>query len=193
VSIPVGDYVGRIVEHGTTERNGKPWIWFQIDLVLKRDDKGDPEPFHSEELITCRQCLEGGDEEKTQTCLRMARATLKLCGFDPDARELSDLDANPRWLAGNEVPVRVSERESNGRFYTNYDIAVPRATVGGTRAKSLTQGLRAVKSKGEPDMKPMPNKPAFSGPPASLEEQKKAVAQGGVGFDDIPFDRDPCI
>lgn len=41
MSIPVGEYVGRIVEHGTTEKNGKPWIWFQIDLVLKRGEKGD--------------------------------------------------------------------------------------------------------------------------------------------------------
>lgn len=189
MSIPVGDYVGRIVEHGTTERNGKPWIWFQIDLVLKRDEKGNPEPFHTEELITCRQCLEGGDEEKTQTCLRMARATLKLCGFDPDARELSDLDANPRWLAGNEVPVRVSERESNGRFYTNYDIAVPRATVGGTRAKSLTQGLRSVKSKDEAPMSVKTTPAPFeSKPVASPSEQKKAAqAEAFPGEFDIPF------
>jgi len=142
-----GQYVGRIVEHGTdTNKNGLPLIAIQVALVARMD--GDKREAFDGETIYCNIYLAGKTEEKTETAVRMARQTLRLCGFDPDARGIEDLDDAPTLLAGNEIPVRVSENEWNGKFFTNYDIALPRG-IAKSEAKSLTESLRAAKGKDE--------------------------------------------
>ena len=159
-----GNYTGKIVGHGTDERNGLAFVWFYVKIGTEPD-------------VTCRVYLEGRDEEKSSTALRMARQTLRICGFDPDLRPLGDLDEVPDLLAGNEVPVRVSEKENNGKFYTNYDIALPRGMA---------------KSK---DEAPVPaSKPVDwtkNAPPSEAAKPKPAAApKPGFGpgdFDDIPF------
>lgn len=183
-----GNYVGRIQEHGTeTSKNGLPLIWFRIGLVAKLGDDGEPVPVDITEPALCRVYLAGGDEEKTQTAIRMARQALRLCGFDPDAREVSDLDDVPTLLAGNEVPVRVSEREYNGRFYTNYDIALPRSGVGKDRAKSLTSALRAAKANDEaPVSAPSKAAPAAGGN-RSVKATDPVKPPLDPNYDDIPF------
>jgi hypothetical protein len=42
----------------------------------------------------------------TEKAANMARRQLKIAGFDVDARDLEELDANPRLLAGRVVPLK---------------------------------------------------------------------------------------
>ena len=195
MTTPTGNYIGRIIEHGSDVSNkGLPLLWFSVDLIFRLDDEGHPQVFHQEDAVTCRLYLEGGTEEKTETALRMARATLKLCGFDPDVRALSDLDSDPRLLARNEIPIRVSEREYNGRFFTNFDIAVPRGGIGKERGKTLTDRLRAMKSKDEPAMAEPKRSQATSpadAPQQFTEDDLRRAREAGIGKEpdlgDIPF------
>jgi len=182
-----GNYIGEILSHGTdTTGTGIPLVFVEVRLVAMLD--GERRIPITPADVMCRGMLAGGTPEKSETAIRMTRAMLKLCGFDIDARDLNDLDAAPTYLKGVEVPVRVSEREYNGKFYPNYDIAPPRG-VSKDRAKSLTEMLRAAKSKDEPPVtaaaKPstpdvgVPEDPAAR---AALREKLK-----GPSFDDIPF------
>lgn len=184
-----GNYIGKIVGHGTDTRNGLALVNLEVHLIAQMDDAGTPRAFNGE-VVYCRIYLEGKTEEKSATALRMARQTLRLCGFDPDARPLSDIDDAPRLLFGNEVPVRVSENESNGKFYTNYDIAAPRGVPKDT-AKTLTDRLRAAKAKDEPPMKAPPATPAATGNQRFTAEDIDRARAAGVAnekpLDDVPF------
>lgn len=167
MSIEPGNYVGKIVEHGTdTSQSGLPFVWFDVKV--------------QGQTVKSRVYLEGKTPEKTETAIRMARQILRLCGFDPDQRQLSDLDDVPTLLAGNEVPIRVTEREYQGKFYPNYDIALP-SGVSKKQAESLTDRLRAAKHKDEEPMTASAA-PAATTKPAAAGSRFNADAP-----DDIPF------
>jgi hypothetical protein len=57
----------------------------------------------------------GGPVWFTDKAMGMARATLKLMGFDPDSQETILLDTNPTLLAGRTVLVDIQENEYNGK------------------------------------------------------------------------------
>lgn len=171
-----GNYTGTIDEHGTdTSSSGLPFIWFDVEIV---DESG------FGVVGRCKAFLGGRDEDKTKTAIRMARATLRLCGFDPDTQDVTALDENPHLLKGNKIPVRVSQKEYQGKFYDNYDIALPRG-VDKKQASALTSALRAAKSKDETPMSAPAKAPA---PPAGGNRVVKATDPLGGTFDDgIPF------
>lgn len=178
MKIEPGDYVGKITGIGTdTTQSGLAYVFVTVRLPVQ------------DEPVLCRIFLEGKSEEKTETAVRMARQTLRLCGFDVDARPISDLDDAPECVIGNDVPVRVTENESNGKWYTNYDIALPRG-VSKEAAKSLTDRLRAAKSKGEAPLPPRAPLPpvvpqAFSD--ADIARARAAGVKPATDLSDIPF------
>lgn len=92
-----------------------------------------------------------GDEQAeaiiflTEKSLGMARAALKLCGFDIDKQDLLHLDMSPTLLAGRKVPLMVGEY--NGKTQVKIDInqRIDKATLG-----NLTKQLRSVKKAAQP-------------------------------------------
>lgn len=166
--LKMGDQMGTIIEHGTdTSRSGLPLVWVSVRL-----DSGE------EGTANIFLASDKGEQQDT-TAKRMARAALKLCGFDPDTQEVEDLGFAEKMLAGNRVPVSVSK--SKDGQYTNFNIQ-PARGIKPEQAKSLTAALRAVKSKDEPEVAkpsaPAPAKPNLGAPIAGVDEVK---------FDDIPF------
>lgn len=178
-----GDYEGVIVEHGTEIAFGTyPAVWFDVKI-----DTGE-----IVETVHCRFLMAGKTEEKTATAIRMARAGLKLCGFDPDKNDIEMLDLQPMMLRGTKVPVRAVENERSGKFYMNFDIALPRALDSG-QTRKLTDLLRKAKSKDEPETT-APVKVALAPKPEEFPKETidKARAEGvkpmtQAEFDDIPF------
>lgn len=180
----MGDQTGEILAHGLDRMNGLPFAWFRLIL--------------GQEEATAKVYLASDKgEAKDATAKRMARQTLRLCGFDIDGRDLDDLDVEPACLLGNHVPVCVS-KSPDGRW-TNVDIREPRG-VRPEQAKSLTASLRSLKSK---DEKPMaatpvttpsePYVPSSGGSSMTLSESEAARAKLALEnekdrtFDDVPF------
>lgn len=181
MTLPIGNYRGTIVGHGTdTNSNGLPLVFFHVSI--RNPNTGE------DEQVTCRSFLAGRgetDEEtdrKTKTALRMTRQALKLCGFDPDVRELRDLDEIDGLLAGVVVPVSV--RQKNG--YTNYDLILPRG-VTPSAASELTSALRSAKSKDEPPVSERPAAPTASAVPEAGAARAQLKEKLDAQFDDIPF------
>ena len=171
-----GNYSGAINGHGTDmSGTNKPLVWFDVAIPL---------PDGGAETVRCRSYLAGGDEQKTDTAIRMARATLKLCGFDPDVRGLCELDETPDLLVGNVVPVRISHREYQGRLVQNADIALPRG-VPKKVGDDLTARLRAAKSKDEPTTSPKAaagtesRSPSHGALPGATPPRTPAAPSGG--------------
>lgn len=189
-----GIYDGRIVNHGTdVSAKGLPFVFIDVEI-------DDPEAPNFPVQGRCKMYLGGGDEQKTATAIRMARAGLKLCGFDPDTENLDVLDSDPLHLAGNVVPVKCSQKEFNGKVYDNYDIAIARSTMPPERSAELTNALRAAKSKDEAPVAPRrasssdPNPPKL--PPSrggggsqyvTKDVAAKAPPTNQNNWDDIPF------
>lgn len=106
----------------------------------------------------------------TEKSMPMARAQLKLIGFDPDRQSMDELDEKPKLLAGRKCPVRIVEDDYNGKLRKKAEIPTGAGRVAKAKLASLTQGLRA----------------------AASEETKRAVnapagPAGRPPFDDIPF------
>jgi hypothetical protein len=80
----------------------------------------------------------------TAKSMNIARAQLKRCGFDVDARDLGDLVDNPHLLAGRRVGVRFEEWKGNLRPQIDISGAPPKDEL-----ERLTASLRAAKSKSE--------------------------------------------
>lgn len=177
-----GDYELPIVAHGTdTSRSGLPFAWFTVKFP--NGEEGTANVFLASDK----------GEEKDATTKRMARATLKLCGFDPDTQEVDDLNLADI-LVGNVVPVTVSQ---NGQ-YTNFDIQRPRG-IKPDVLKNLTAALRACKSDKEDSM-PAPKRESAAAAPSAAssggfqdmtqsekDAAKKAVARESDNWQDIPF------
>ncbi len=172
MSLKLGDFKGEILGHGTdTSQTGLPFVWVRVKI------RGQPEA--DEEQYARLMLASDNGEEKTRTCIRMTRAALKLCGFDIDTRDLSELDNEPGVLVGNEVPISVSQ---SGK-YTNVNIQNPRG-VTKEQARSITEQLRAARGK---DEKPLPPpQPAGTSPGPDLS-QYRVKPQDLVAPDDVPF------
>lgn len=101
----------------------------------------------------------------TPKAMGIARAQLKKCGFDIDARLLTDLEDNRALLAGNIVPVEVEEYK--GKLQVRI---LAREPIKRDRFDALTESLRAAKQLGE----------------EPVSESHNVVAD-----DDIPFESSP--
>ena len=128
--IHLGGYIGRIVEHTMTVINNKVAIrvLFEVDSC---DDTIDA-------LIWL-----------TEKGFGMARASLKVCGFDVDKESLSLLEDNPTYLAGKTVPIVVEEY--NGRMRASI---VLNAKPTKTQIEKIEKGLREVKKSSSPSPSP---------------------------------------
>lgn len=83
----------------------------------------------------------------TEKSANMARRQLKICGFDSDARELEELELNPRLLAGRVVPIKFEHYKGKPQARIDMDAPADRAEL--KRATSL---LRNAKSGDGPSM-----------------------------------------
>lgn len=194
-----GVYEGKITNHGTDiAASGLPFVFIDVEIP-------DPDAPEFPAQGRCKLFLGGHDEGKTATAIRMARAGLKLCGFDPDTEDLTVLDEDPMHLCGNTVKVSVSQKESNGKIYENYNILIARSTMPPERAAELTTALRAAKSKDEappaaPARAPGMTRGGDPNPPklqpsrggggsgyVKKGEESKAPPENKNNWDDIPF------
>jgi len=80
----------------------------------------------------------------TDKSMGIARAQLKLCGFDIDAEEFETLVAEPSKLKGTEIPILVEDW--NGQLRASIML---NPTPSKKRLQELQTGLRAVKKGGE--------------------------------------------
>lgn len=185
-----GTYEGKIVNHGTDiTGSGLPFIWFDVDV-------DDPEAPGYPVQGRFKLFLGGKSDEKTATAIRMARAGLKLCGFDPDTQGIDVLDTDPTLLMGNVVPIKCSQNEYQGKVYDNFDLVIHKGGLPPDRAASLTNALRSAKTKDEAPAAPPrrgsdPNPPKL--PPSSggggsgYASRPASPSKPAQTFDDIPF------
>jgi hypothetical protein len=69
----------------------------------------------------------------TEKSAGMARRQLKIAGFDTDAHDLSELDANRQLLAGHPVPLMIDDYKGKMQAKIDMDIsATPSALMGAT-------------------------------------------------------------
>lgn len=101
----------------------------------------------------------------TPKAMGIARAQLKKCGFDIDARLLTDLEDDQTLLAGNIVPVEVEEYK--GKLQVRI---LAREPIKRERFSALTESLRAAKQSGE---------------------EPVSGSHNVVADDDIPFESSP--
>ncbi len=80
----------------------------------------------------------------TEKAAGMARAQLRVCGFDVDARDMWELDDNHELLSGNMIPVDIEEY--NGKAQAR----IPTSDTPTKKAISVVQtALRAAKKDNE--------------------------------------------
>lgn len=80
----------------------------------------------------------------TEKSMKMARAALKKCGFDPDTKSLRELQDHPHALANNPVQIEVEE-DDRGQIRAN--IALGKMTD--SKIEELTEAIRRAKKDGE--------------------------------------------
>ena len=81
----------------------------------------------------------------TPKSMGMARQSLKMCGFDVDKREISELDVDRKTLEGNRVAIYIDEY--NGKPQVRIDTsAAPAKSV----MAQITQALREAKKSDDP-------------------------------------------
>ncbi len=119
--LKLGKCEAEIEENGLRSINGKSAV-----SILARTLDGEP----ADVLIWL-----------TPAAMGMARAQLKVCGFDVDTEELELLTAEPRLLAGKRIPLNVEEYK--GRPQPRIDLSAPPPK---DEMKRLTQALRSAKS-----------------------------------------------
>lgn len=128
----VGDYKASIISHGlATTPGGSEYIAIRLGV-------------EGEEIVA-KIWL-------TEKSYGMARRQLKMCGFDIDAMDLSELHANKELLAGNVVPIEVKDEGKYG-LQANIATATP---VSKDRMGAITARLRSAKKKGDPEAEEVP-------------------------------------
>lgn len=85
----------------------------------------------------------------TEKSMGIARQSLKLCGFHPDAMSLCDLEDNPTLLAGKHVVVLVEPYNGRMKASILLNPTPPKA-----RMKELDAALKAAKKNGEDEDMP---------------------------------------
>ncbi len=85
------------------------------------------------------------DPKKKANRMRMARASLKAIGFDPDNQDIQSLDDNKTMLSGNRCNVTIEESEWQGKVSTR--IKWINAFVEPLDYGEIDRGLREVGSK----------------------------------------------
>lgn len=118
--LDLGPHKGKIVSHRTQEMNDK--VIVIVSCVVQSGEAADARIYITEKSYG------------------MARRALKMCGFDIDKQNLSELDIKPDLLAGNYVPLIVSEY--NGKTTVGIDLD---SRASAAKLDDLTKKLRAVK------------------------------------------------
>lgn len=81
----------------------------------------------------------------TEKAAGVARAQLRVCGFDVDKLDTWELQENPSLLAGNLIPVEIEE------YNNKIQARIPTSDAPGKKAvASMTAALRKAKRDGEP-------------------------------------------
>jgi hypothetical protein len=101
----------------------------------------------------------------TDKAMGMARQQLRLLGLDPDTIDLNDLIDKPNMLTGVKADVMVEHDEQYG-----VQASLVMNRVDKTRAKSLTQRLRAAKSKKDDTPPKIPATAAAGGDSGPITE-----------------------
>ncbi|MFY9341200.1 MAG: hypothetical protein WAT39_01840 [Planctomycetota bacterium] len=76
----------------------------------------------------------------TEKAMGMARRALKLCGFNVDEHDMSEIDDVPDLLAGNEIPLVAEFYNGKLQWKVDIDSRADKATLA-----DVTQKLRAAK------------------------------------------------
>jgi len=123
--IAIGRYQGTIKENSLkATMGGKAYVNIVVDI------NGD--------LMDCKIWL-------TNKCIHsgQAQAQLMKCGFDYDKRELSEIEADSKLLAGIRIPVSVTENEYNGQ--TSLQCNIELNSVDSGQVSKLQEMLRKQK------------------------------------------------
>lgn len=113
-----------IVSHSTGNVNGK----FVVRIrVLTKDGEA------AEVTIFC-----------TEKSMGMARASLKVCGFDIDTHPVQALDVSPPMLGGNEIPIIVEDYNGKPRCSIDLNQRAEKSAC-----DAITAALRAVKKQNQ--------------------------------------------
>lgn len=167
----IGQYEGIITDNDVRQRNGKDYVHVGVEVD---DGYGKTENHIVKVWLT------------TDKAVKMARKTLKVCGFDIDQQDLAILGEDRKFLAGISVPIEISDNPPYGK-QANIAISEDKPVEKG-KASSLTHRLRAAKAEGEPEVKP-PQRSNYGQSLATASRQeikdegKKAQEESG----DIPF------
>lgn len=147
MSIQPNDYDGEIVSNDIRAINGKEYVLLMVKCVDEFE----------EQIIPVKMWL-------TPKAIGMARAGLKLCGFDVAKDDLVVLAEDKTYLAGRRVPVEVKDE---GKYGLQGSVKLDR--VGKKRLGQLTQALRS--SDADDALPPPP--PSDEGPdPWDVDEKK---------------------
>lgn len=126
MELPIGKNTVVITSNTVTEMSGKEVVRLFCE---SRELAADP----INVLIWLTKKAEG-----------IARAQLKVCGFDIDKEKLKTLVSDPERLKGKMIPVLVEEW--NGRLQASI---VTNTTPSDSRLDEIEAGLRTVKKSGE--------------------------------------------
>lgn len=167
----IGLYEGIITDNDVRIRNDKEYVHISVEVD---DGYGKTENHIVKVWLT------------TDKAIKMARKSLKVCGFNIDEQDLSILGEDRKFLAGNSIPIEISDNPPYGK-QANIAISEDKP-ADKTRASSLTHRLRAAKAEGEkPFVEPTKTNYGQSLATASKQqikdEGKKAQEESG----DIPF------
>lgn len=167
----IGLYEGVITDNDVRARNGKDYIHIGVEVD---DGYGKKESHIVKVWLT------------TDKAKQMARKSLKMCGFDIDNNDIELLQDDRKFLAGNSVPIEISEnppygKQANIALGDDKPVEKPRLT-------SLTHSLRSLKSDKEPPVNTAPKSnygQSVSGKSNSKPPVSKSVT--GQEEDSIPF------
>jgi|SRR3990172_3183232 len=130
MALEVGRHKVEILENSLSTVNGKPVV--RLLIQTQQED-------FAEVLIWM-----------TEKSMGIARASLKICGFDCDAEDLAVLDSDPTRLRGKMIEIFAEDRQGTIRA----QIALNQKPDAGTIA-SLTKQLRAANRSGEVEEDPL--------------------------------------
>lgn len=128
----IGLYEGIITDNDVRIRNDKEYVHIGVEVD---DGYGKTENHIVKVWLT------------TDKAIKMARKSLKVCGFNIDEQDLAILGEDRKFLAGNSIPIEISDNPPYGK-QANIAISEDKP-ADKNKASSLTHRLRAAKAEGE--------------------------------------------
>ena len=167
--MPTGTFQARIVQTWVnTPDGGAPYVLIKATI-----------PDTGPETIFIRIYI-------SDKAIRYARKQLRMIGFDIDTRDVFELERNHQTLAGTEFEAVGAEETYNGKTEVKWKVATEDAPITEDLAKTLTEKLRAAKSKdGEAKVgEKKPRAPRRTGPSQIEQEIADHMADAEAHKDD---------